>query len=388
MSETDLGGSGAGSILGEKRMFDSNVPYDFTEGNARWLRAGFIETDTAKFDGDFWAGSIATYWTDGFSAGAALHDVAINAAGIGLALKGSGTVGEILRTTDFGKTWTTITVSAGFTTGQYMRAVKWVQALGLFVIVGDSGKILTTPDGNTYTARTSNSTNHLMALEYANGIFVAVGTAGEILTSPDAVIWTKRTTGTGSNLLSVCFGNGVWFVGATANGNNSCRSTNNGVSWQGVMVDASTNAGIQGCLYDGTQFVLTASAKGIYKSTDGGVTWVFVTARAGYSSNSLIIYEDGYYMMPGDSSSGTYFRSKDLVNWTTHSVLPNQSSPGTIRRIRKCGAHYFIMGDAGVIYRGNGYKYAGSPWPVMNTLNYTVDIPIQNKQVSFHVRIS
>jgi hypothetical protein len=66
---------------------------------------------------------------------------------------------------------------------------------GLFVAVGDGGAILTSPDGVTWTPRTSGTSNTLFGVTYGNGLFVAVGDGGAILTSPDGVNWTPRTSG-------------------------------------------------------------------------------------------------------------------------------------------------------------------------------------------------
>jgi len=52
-----------------------------------------------------------------------------------------------------------------------------------FVAVGDSGTILTSPDGVTWTTRTSGTTYYLTAVTYGNGTFVAVGENGTILQS-------------------------------------------------------------------------------------------------------------------------------------------------------------------------------------------------------------
>uniref|UniRef100_UPI001FE1A936 choice-of-anchor U domain-containing protein n=1 Tax=Thermus islandicus TaxID=540988 RepID=UPI001FE1A936 len=60
---------------------------------------------------------------------------------------------------------------------------------GLFVAVGSPGAILTSPDGQSWTARKSGTTNQLNGVTYGNGTFVAVGEGGTILTSTDGVTW-------------------------------------------------------------------------------------------------------------------------------------------------------------------------------------------------------
>ena len=67
---------------------------------------------------------------------------------------------------------------------------------GLFVTVGQSGTILTSPDGTSWTERTSGTSNKLYGVTYGNGLFVTVGYSGTILTSPDGNSWTERTSGT------------------------------------------------------------------------------------------------------------------------------------------------------------------------------------------------
>ena len=67
---------------------------------------------------------------------------------------------------------------------------------GLFVTVGESGSILTSPDGITWTERTSGTPKELYVVTSGNGLFVTVGFFGTILTSPDGITWTERTSGT------------------------------------------------------------------------------------------------------------------------------------------------------------------------------------------------
>jgi photosystem II stability/assembly factor-like uncharacterized protein len=74
-----------------------------------------------------------------------------------------------------------------------------------FVAVGESGTILTSPDGVTWTSRNSGTTNSLWGITYANNKFVAVGEAGAILTSPDGLTWTSQNSGTTDDLNGVTY---------------------------------------------------------------------------------------------------------------------------------------------------------------------------------------
>jgi fibronectin type 3 domain-containing protein len=71
------------------------------------------------------------------------------------------------------------------------------------VTVGNSGTILTSSDGTTWTSRTSGTTNNLYGVTYGNSTFVTVGDSGTILTSSDGTTWTSRTSGTTNNLYGV-----------------------------------------------------------------------------------------------------------------------------------------------------------------------------------------
>ena len=66
----------------------------------------------------------------------------------------------------------------------------------MFVTVGDSGTILTSPDGTSWTKRTSGTSEFLSGVTYGNGLFVTVGNEGTIFTSPDGIYWTEINSGT------------------------------------------------------------------------------------------------------------------------------------------------------------------------------------------------
>ena len=88
-----------------------------------------------------------------------------------------------------------------------LRAITYSESLGLFVAVGDSGTILTSSDGTTWTSRTSGTTTNLRGITYSKslGLFVAVGDNGVILTSSNGTTWTSRTSGVSASLLGVTY---------------------------------------------------------------------------------------------------------------------------------------------------------------------------------------
>ena len=76
----------------------------------------------------------------------------------------------------------------------------------LFVTVGSEGYIFTSPDGTTWTERTSGISKYLGGITYGNGLYLTVGNSGTILTSSDGTTWTERTSGTSDYLIGVTYG--------------------------------------------------------------------------------------------------------------------------------------------------------------------------------------
>jgi photosystem II stability/assembly factor-like uncharacterized protein len=52
-----------------------------------------------------------------------------------------------------------------------------------FIAVGDNGTIITSPDGVTWTGKSSETSKHLYGATFGNSVFVVVGQDGIILLS-------------------------------------------------------------------------------------------------------------------------------------------------------------------------------------------------------------
>jgi hypothetical protein len=72
---------------------------------------------------------------------------------------------------------------------------------------------MTSPDGITWTSRTSAADNSWSSVTYGNGLFVGVagsGTGNRVMTSPDGITWTIRTSATDNIWNSVTYSNGLF----------------------------------------------------------------------------------------------------------------------------------------------------------------------------------
>ncbi|MCX6911613.1 MAG: hypothetical protein NT167_00870 [Verrucomicrobia bacterium] len=88
----------------------------------------------------------------------------------------------------------------------------------------------TSTDGVNWGAAYISSTN-LYSIAYGDGIFVSVGASGLVMTSPDGLNWTQQTSGVTNNAgwSGIAYGSGE-FV-AVAGGLNAVWSSINGSNW-------------------------------------------------------------------------------------------------------------------------------------------------------------
>src|SRR5437867_5574007 len=70
-------------------------------------------------------------------------------------------------------------------------------------------------------------TNPLFSVAYGNSLFVAVGESGIVLTSPDGNSWSQQNSGTSANLGPIAYGSGVFL----ARGSNVLFRSNDGTNW-------------------------------------------------------------------------------------------------------------------------------------------------------------
>ena len=96
-------------------------------------------------------------------------------------------------------TWLAMTSTNGNTWNQSNTPTGSWQSVtygnGTFVAVSSSGanRVMTSPDGTTWTTATAAAANSWQSVTYGGSFFVAVsdsGTGNQAMTSPDGITWT------------------------------------------------------------------------------------------------------------------------------------------------------------------------------------------------------
>ena len=102
---------------------------------------------------------------------------------------------------------------------------------GVYVVVGDQGAIVSSPDGTTWTVRASGTSQTLRAVTFHNGRFLAGGEAGTIVTSTDGANWSVSSP-TSFASRGLGSGNGVIAVGNFQN-DGRLHYSSDGLGWPG-----------------------------------------------------------------------------------------------------------------------------------------------------------
>jgi photosystem II stability/assembly factor-like uncharacterized protein len=136
-----------------------------------------------------------------------------------------GNSGNIFTSADL-VMWTTVS-----TTGNDLYNVS--SPNGTFVSTGATGRLLTSPDASIWTPQISNTLNALRGATYGTGTgsavayYVVVGDSGTILTSTDLTTWNLAPPPLTQNLRAIRFGTRFVAVGQTG----SVAYSDDAINW-------------------------------------------------------------------------------------------------------------------------------------------------------------
>ena len=246
-----------------------------------------------------------TTWTQRVTETIPFFDV-IYANGLFVAVggTGNGSSGSTVayRSAD-GITWTLIS-GAGLP-----ASVGWNRIIyqnSLFVLVGNGGRIATSVDGITWTARTSNVTGDLFDVIWSGSLFCAVG-VNVVTTSPDGVTWTSRAAA-GIGNIRVVYHDGTKFC-AYGRDNFAVFKSSDGITWNRGSTAISESTTVYGARFLGGKHIFTGSQV-IQTSTDAE-NWTPDQSVSFSASSTMAVYNLGgfYYAL---TNRGLYVSSDGI----------------------------------------------------------------------------
>lgn len=214
--------------------------------------------------------------------------------------------GGSLATSPDGITWT------ARTSGTANSINELIYAGGQYVFVANSGIIGRSSDGVTWATTTTPSfTFNMLGVSYGGGLYLAVGVAGVAYTSPDAVTWTYKPTGTASTLYSAAYGLG-YFVVATATG---FIISTDGNSWTSVTSDSRV-----GPIYSiafGNNLFVASDAYGTILTFSNPVSPTINAQKPFPIVGQRVRYNNGLFLYTGwrTSAAAFVFVSTDGFSW-------------------------------------------------------------------------
>ncbi len=236
---------------------------------------------------------------------------------------------------DGGQTWTQRTGNQGT---KVLNAV--CQKVGdltggtnLFVAVGQTGSIITSLDGITWSLRTSGTTEHLKSVVWDGTKFLVGGTNNTLLTSSDGTTWAAKTTGlsaTGTNYVAASATLAVVTSDTASTATCLAISSDHGANWT-VKTAPATHIGPPSYLAFNTAiFAVTTSNTAITYTSSDGIVWTSrFTATSTISPTSQFLFvltESGIgvgfsFGATGTSNTDIVYVSLDGITWTTRQYL-------------------------------------------------------------------
>lgn len=267
-----------------------------------------------------------------------------NGDGVWVACGQGGTVA----TSPTGTTWTSQTL-----TGFGGNNALWVgYARGVFVVVGDGGKISTSTDaGVTWVSRTSGTASNLKAVAWGPGgsgsVWVAVGASGAVTISEDeGVTWALQTSGTSDTMFGVAWGV-RGFLAAGDDGNIIVSNDGRGWSAGGKLTpraSAAQNDSVYDVQFAAGSYVVTMSNGYAYVSTDGD-TWGLVDPGFGTAQPYGVGYGAGLWMVVGEGGEFSTSKSVGAAYGSSADLLDDTLAPAAGSARAYLAGGYFRLGS-------------------------------------------
>ncbi|MCR9142904.1 MAG: hypothetical protein NXI24_11675 [bacterium] len=216
-----------------------------------------------------------------------------------------------------------------------------------WILVGDGGKIYTSPDALTWTDVSPASATNLRGVAHGAAGFVAVGVSGRITLSPTgaAGTWTEQTSGTVDELKAIAYdpNTGTYAaVGGQGGTSDLILTSTDGITW--VDRTLALPDQFSKITYTGSEFVAVGRG-GVTADSSDGVTWNGGTA-GGFDWSAVAF--GGGVLLAENGAGG-------LHTAPNRTGLPNATGSHTAANLESAcyyasGPFFILGGDTGTIF--------------------------------------
>lgn len=192
---------------------------------------------------------------------------------------------RLFRTTD-GINWTNNLISST------IAIISVTEGAGLYVAHYSGTTYLTSPDGVTWTSRTSGANWGASSFcLFANGMFIVVTpSSATYYTSTNGTAWTSRTLPSASNWRDIAFGAGLFVL--VAIGGTGYATSPDGIAWTARALPVTTAALPIAVKYLNGVFIVTSDT--IHAISADGIAWTnYPSAMKVLRTWAGIAYHDG-----------------------------------------------------------------------------------------------
>jgi alpha-tubulin suppressor-like RCC1 family protein len=211
----------------------------------------------------------------------------------------------------------------------YVSSIAWSPTLSLFVatywnsyIIGYSSNGI---NWNYITLSSSSFSTNWTSVQWGNNLFVAISNNGssttQIATSPNGITWTPRTSPNANAWTSLVWGNNIFVAVSTTNSTTTIMTSTNGTSWSARNCPSGQAGNQWRSVTWGNNLFIAVSSTGtnrLMRSSDG-ITWTAGTTLASESWTSVIWASQLSLFIASNNSNNTNNRiatSPDGINWT------------------------------------------------------------------------
>jgi hypothetical protein len=366
--------SGGGSVVGGSLVpFPFTTQADITVEGVRYLRTGYIETDTAKFDNNFYSNTRATIFELNINFGGS--DLASALYGNGNTLIGVyGTPAVKYRvSTNAGTSWSAEQLFP-CEAGDRIAGIEYFSSGSIWVAATTGGRIYSSTDLTSWTQRYQHPNYDITQTRYLQikafgSIVVAVGLAssgGICTTSTNGTSYTARTLSPNIGIRSVASNGTVYVLGVSNNNpsTNHVLTTTDFTTFTPATV--TSNIPLNNIVsFANGKFYSNPTSGQLFEST-GGSTWTRLDALnlTNINPSGFVEYFDGVYFFGGTT------RSVDGQKWQAHPVYTGAGNAVGAITLTKIGSKYWLygsnVGNQALVQEGNNYLFAGTPIALTN----------------------